>query len=188
MTSRRRVLAALLVVSAAPGALVAACSTEDPASPAVGAEASTLDGPAPDARRPVPDAEDVTCDAGDATDLFPPPPYAGQTNPFATDALAVSRGRTTFGVRCVLCHGMEGKGDGPEAPKDPPPADLTARRRSDDYLFWRITTGGRTAPFCSAMPSFGTVFTDIQRWQLVAFVQSIAPAIAADASADARDE
>lgn len=153
MTAGRRVLAAFLAVSAAPGALLAACSTEDPASPAAGAEASTLDSPAPDVRRPLPDAEDVTCDAGDASDLFPPPPYAGQTNPFATDALAASRGRGTFDVRCVLCHGKQGKGDGPEAPKDPPPADLTARRRADEYLFWRITTGGRSSsPSCRASP------------------------------------
>ena len=133
----------------------------------------------------LPDAEEVTCEAGDASGVVPPPPFAGRTNPVGASPSAVNAGRATFGVRCAFCHGSKGKGDGPEGPKNPPPADLTARALDDDYLLWRISTGGRMPPRCSAMPAFGTILGEAQLWELVAFVRSLEPA--ADAGTDASD-
>ena len=139
-----------------------------------------------DARRPLPDAEDVSCEAGDAFGATPPVPYAARPNPLGSDETAVSAGGQTFGVRCAFCHGPEGKGDGPEGPTNPPPANLTATRRDDAYLLWRISTGGRGDPFCSGMPAFSALLTERQRWELVAFVQTRAPKT--DGGADASGE
>ena len=180
----RRLVAACLVAAGFASVLAAACSDATDAPSSV-ADSSTADTAAPDARRPLPDAEDVTCDAGDASTESPPAPYAGRTNPVAGQRSAINAGQATFGVRCAFCHGPVGKGDGPEGPKHPPPADLTAKRRDDDFLLWRISTGGRDAPHCSAMPAFAASLTETQRWQLVAFVRTLEPAAVADAGADA---
>lgn len=185
MNARRRLLAAALIGATFAAAMGAACSDATEA-PGARADAAAPDTFTPDARRRLPDAEDVTCEAGDASGATPPAPYAGRTNPIGGQASAINAGQSTFAVRCVFCHGAEGKGDGPEGPKNPPPANLTATRRDDDYLLWRISTGGRDAPICSAMPAFEKVLSEAQRWQVVAFVRTLEPA--ADAGADATDQ
>ena len=150
-----------------------ACSSSQPdfAGVDAGPEASDAD----DARRAVPDAEDVTYLPGDAAGGAVPAPYAGRTKPLGLGGSAALAGKQTFAIRCALCHGAAGKGNGPEGPKEPPPTDLTATRRDDAYLFWRISLGGRGAPFCSGMPAYSAVFSEEQIWQLVSFAQSIAP-------------
>lgn len=35
------------------------------------------------------------------------------------------KGKKTYQMFCVTCHGPEGKGNGPAAPKDPAPRDFT---------------------------------------------------------------
>lgn len=35
------------------------------------------------------------------------------------------KGKETYQMFCVTCHGPEGKGNGPAAPKDPAPRDFT---------------------------------------------------------------
>jgi mono/diheme cytochrome c family protein len=121
----------------------------------------------------------------DKTEVVPPP-YAGRMNPLSPSASVIASGKTRFAQRCALCHGYGGRGDGSEGPFDPPAADLTARVRADDYLFWRLSEGGRAEPFCSAMPRFATLFTEQTRWELAAYVQSLAepPDAASDAAAD----
>ena len=186
MNGRRRLIAAALVAATFASAIGMACS-EGTAGPPARTEAGAPDTSAPDARRVPPDAEDVSCEAGDASGADPPAPYTGRTNPLASSAGAVNAGRETFAVRCAFCHGPGGKGDGPEGPRDPPPANLTAVRRADDYLLWRISEGGRSAPFCSAMPGFGTILTELQRWQLIALIDTLAPPVA-DGGRDAAGE
>lgn len=131
------------------------------------------------------DVEDVTCERGDASATAVPSPYAGRKSPVAGDDEAIAAGRTFFGARCALCHGSLGRGDGPEGPADPRPADLTMVQRADDHLFWRVSAGGRTAPFCSAMPSFDYL-PERTRWQIVEFVKTLAPrdAGASDAASE----
>lgn len=114
-----------------------------------------------------------------------PPPYAGLKSPLSPSASVIASGKARFAQRCALCHGYGGQGDGFEGPFDPPTADLTARPRGDDYLFWRLSEGGRTEPFCTAMPGFAKLFTEQNRWEIVAYVQSLAGP--ADAAADATD-
>lgn len=176
--NRKRIMCATALV------LVAAAACADETNDAPSTTPSALDASSPDARKPPDDAEDLTCEATDAAGGVPAA-YAGATNPLASDA-AVAAGRATFAVRCAFCHGAKGEGDGPEGPRTPPPANLTAARRPDDYLLWRISTGGREVPFCSAMPSYERILDERERWEVVAFLQTIAPTLD-DGGADAGD-
>ncbi len=131
------------------------------------------------------DAESA-CTPGDASAATPPDEYRDRKNPLSSTADVIAAGRTAFANRCALCHGDEGRGDGREGPFDPPPADFTARRRDDAYLFWRLSEGGTALPFCSAMPAFRDLYTERQRWELVVFIQdTFAPMV--DGGADAAD-
>jgi len=83
---------------------------------------------------------------------------------------------------CATCHGVEGRGDGVLAASlNPPPADLTADHvddHSDGDLFWWITYGIEQ----TAMPAFGSVLTEEERWTVIHFVRSLrhfAPALEA---------
>lgn len=125
--------------------------------------------------RPRRDAE-VFCEPGDPRAAVMPATYAGRTNPVALDPSAIARGRAAFANRCATCHGAQGRGDGPERPVAPPPADLTAIRKPDDYLFWRISEGGNDPSICSAMPGFAAALDEADRWDLVAFVASLSSA------------
>lgn len=143
------------------------------------------------AARPTPTAEEEeedapACARGDITAVTPPADYRTRQSPLTVTSDVIEAGGEWYTNRCALCHGAEGRGDGKEGPFDPTPADLTARRRSDAYLFWRISEGGGSPPFCSAMPAFEGLYTETQRWQLVAFIQeTFAPKL--DAGIDAAD-
>ncbi|MBS2012595.1 MAG: c-type cytochrome [Deltaproteobacteria bacterium] len=172
MSLRRKatILAAASVVAAACGDAIAPSPPPDagPVDAAIDRDAATV------SRY---DVEEVKCERLDASVNDVPAPYGGRKSPLiASDPRVLDAGGATYRARCTLCHGAGGKGDGPEGPADPRPADFTLQRRPDDYLFWRISLGGRDAPFCSAMPSF-VYMPELARWELVAFVQSLAPEV-----------
>lgn len=113
----------------------------------------------------------------------PPLPYAKLSPPVALDAPEIiAAGQAIFQANCVLCHGPKGDGNGSVHPQfGPAPADLTSRERAKvrtpQYLFWRISEGGRVEPFLSRgsiMPAWKYQLTEEQRWQVVAYVRSLA--------------
>ena len=54
-------------------------------------------------------------------------PTSFYTSPTEFAATAIVHGAKLFAANCVVCHGAEGRGDGPAAKSLPwPPADLTA--------------------------------------------------------------
>ena len=103
-----------------------------------------------------------------------PPAFVGRKNPLPDDAATIARGRALFLQNCKPCHGENADGKGPASVGlDPPPANFRDGVRlashGDDYLFWRVTVGKRA----TAMPSFGAVLSDDDRWAILRYLRSI---------------
>ena len=82
-------------------------------------------------------------------------------------------GKILFEKTCVLCHGQEGKGDGPAAaalnPRPKSFADPAVVAKPDKELFDTITKGRPGTP----MASFEKTLTEQQRWDILAYVRSL---------------
>lgn len=119
--------------------------------------------------------------SGDASTAPIPSLFAGRTNP-TPDAGA--EGSVVYRNNCFRCHGQGGVPTGGEL--NPPPPNFTKGYRPADYVFWRVTKGGKGDPVCSDMPPFEPTLTEAERWQVVAYVQSLGEPDP-DAGADASD-
>ena len=107
------------------------------------------------------------------TRKFPSPPSADAiANPLKGNSDATTEGKTIYTQYCVACHGAKGKGDGIAAPGlSRPPADHTSdfvQKQTDGALFWIITQGN------SPMPTYKSALTDVQRWQVVNYIRTLA--------------
>jgi mono/diheme cytochrome c family protein len=99
-----------------------------------------------------------------------PPEYAGATNPFGAEA--AETGAELYKTNCVACHGETGHGDGVAAPSlTPRPASLATLKETvtDDYLFWRISTGKAG----TSMYGWKGVLAEDEIWQVVAFIRTL---------------
>jgi cbb3-type cytochrome oxidase cytochrome c subunit len=90
----------------------------------------------------------------------------------AADASA-NAGRGIYTQNCAACHGMEGRGNGPNAISlEKKPANFTRpfyKQYSDDFWFYRISEG----VIGTRMPRFGEVLSEDQRWYLVAYLKTL---------------
>jgi len=105
-----------------------------------------------------------------------PQNYSGLSNPLPYSEETLTQGEELYAANCASCHGTEGYGDGPAgANLDPAPAVLahTGMMMADDYLYWRISEGGTEQPFNSAMPAWGSTFSEEQIWQLVSYLRGL---------------
>lgn len=95
-------------------------------------------------------------------------------NPIKSNPVAITEGQKLYDKYCWACHGKAGKGDGPGAKNlNPKPADHTSaivQSQSDGALFWKISKGR------GAMQPYERSLNKTQRWQLVIFIRSLAPA------------
>lgn len=84
-------------------------------------------------------------------------------------------GSQIFSNRCALCHGNSGEGDGRmvKVLKTPPPADLTASRQSDAYLYLIISKGGEAVGRSKHMPPWGQQLSEAEIKSVVIFLRSI---------------
>jgi mono/diheme cytochrome c family protein len=109
---------------------------------------------------------------GDAEDWTAPPDAVAMANPQVADAASLARGGQVYSSECLACHGVHGRGDGPDGfVLDPPPSDLTSQRvvgESDGTLFFRISEGHE------GMPPFAPRLSAEQRWHLVNYVRTLA--------------
>jgi mono/diheme cytochrome c family protein len=90
----------------------------------------------------------------------------------ANDSLGMRAGKVMFERQCAVCHGTEGKGNGPiiGPGKFPMAPDLTASTtvgRSDGYIYAIIRTGR------GLMPSYGPKVNHMERWAVVNYVRHL---------------
>lgn len=121
-----------------------------------------------------------------APEIKIPPEDAKKSNPLKNDAATIAEGKKLYSSQCALCHGNngDGKGDLAEDMKltmrdyhDP----ATLKDKSDGDLFYILSKGK------GDMPGEGDRLSETQRWQLIAYVRSLAGK-AAPATQTAKDE
>lgn len=109
---------------------------------------------------------------------------ARRVNPVAVDDQSLAAGKALYIKNCLSCHGATGVGNGPAA-KDltKSPGDLSKPAmwdQSDGAIFWKLTTGRKP------MPTFETLTTETQRWQIINYMRTLAPKPAATSSQPAK--
>ena len=112
-----------------------------------------------------------------------PEEYAGMKNPTAVSETSLTNGGQLFTTYCATCHGDGGMGDGPAAANlNPAPVAVahTSQMLGDDYLFWRISEGGYSDPFNSAMPAWKNALSEAERWDLINYVRALGEGTAPD--------
>ena len=96
------------------------------------------------------------------------------TNPLqAGDTAALAHGRVMFERHCAVCHGPQGQGNGPivgpdRFPMGPSLVTPTVQGYADGYVY-AVVRQGR-----GLMPAYGPRMTETERWQVVAYVRSLA--------------
>ena len=96
-------------------------------------------------------------------------------NPVAANAPSVTAGKAAYQKYCRFCHGPEGLGDGPSAPKGTKPSDLTDKewtRGSTDGELFVVLRDGAGPKF--DMKGFKGRMTDQDMWHVVNYIKSIA--------------
>ena len=95
-----------------------------------------------------------------------------RTNPVEPTEEAVKAGKALYEKHCLMCHGDEGKGDGPAtkfikpAPSDMTTADAQARM-SDGEIFYKVTKGK------TPMPPTERKMSETERWQVVHYLRTL---------------
>lgn len=104
------------------------------------------------------------------------PKAAAVKNPVAANANSINKGRQAYQKACRHCHGSKGLGDGPLAPKNPSPADLTDAEwkygSSDGEIFAIIANG---VGGDSEMKGMRSELTTTDMWNIVNYLRSIGP-------------
>jgi mono/diheme cytochrome c family protein len=105
-------------------------------------------------------------------------------NPMAADEAGLARGKLLFERHCLVCHGVQGAGDGPVIGpgKFPFATNLTlpaTAARSDGYIYGMIRVGR------GLMPAYGSRTSDVDRWQIVNYVRTLQRGAAATPGAAA---
>jgi mono/diheme cytochrome c family protein len=98
----------------------------------------------------------------------------GQNPLAAGDPAALALGQLMYERHCSVCHGLDGRGNGPVTGEGKFPAGLVpnltagaAVGRADGYIY-AIIRAGR-----GLMPSYGARTTHIERWAIVTYVNQL---------------
>lgn len=88
------------------------------------------------------------------------------------------RGEVVFKTNCILCHGINGDGQGRASVLyDPRPSDLTRSDKNDEYKKMIITQGGEAMGRSAVMPPWGLQISEQEVDDVVAYVKTLlAPA------------
>lgn len=89
-------------------------------------------------------------------------------NPFPADVYSLERGKHSYQLDCVRCHGKDGNGDGVNSEKvQQVVSDLGSdviQKQTDGELFWKISEARRPMPL--------TEITNDQRWDIVNYIRT----------------
>jgi mono/diheme cytochrome c family protein len=102
------------------------------------------------------------------------PDAAKLKNPVASSADSIAAGKTSFAKNCRFCHGADAKGDGPMAPKDSHPSNLTDAkwdRGSTDGEIFAVIRDGAGPNF--VMKGYKSKMTETEMWNIVNFLRSV---------------
>jgi mono/diheme cytochrome c family protein len=95
-------------------------------------------------------------------------------NPVASTPESIKAGQASFQKYCRFCHGADAKGNGPMAPKDTHPSDLTDakwdRGSTDGELFLVIKEGAGPK---FDMKGFKSKMTDQEVWNVINYLHSL---------------
>jgi mono/diheme cytochrome c family protein len=102
------------------------------------------------------------------------PRAAAVKNPVEATAASITAGRQVYLKNCRHCHGTKGLGDGPLAPRDIRPANLTDDQwdhgSTDGEIFAVIANGlGPDSQMKGAKPALN----DTQIWNIVNYLRAI---------------
>jgi mono/diheme cytochrome c family protein len=104
------------------------------------------------------------------------PKAAAVKNPVQPTPKSIESGRQAFNRACRQCHGPKGLGDGPLAPKDPSPPNLTDADwiygSSDGEIFAIISNG---VGGNSEMKGHRSEMSVTDMWNIVNYLRSIGP-------------
>jgi putative copper resistance protein D len=99
-----------------------------------------------------------------------PAPAQELRNPVPPSPDSLARGRSVYAEHCAICHGVNGRGDGPLArTMVPRPADLRvhlAEGHSDAQLFDWVSNGVPD----TAMGGFADVLSEEERWHVINYI------------------
>lgn len=91
-------------------------------------------------------------------------------NPYTPTARTLEEGKALFETYCAVCHGAQGRGDGPIAGKIPPPPSYVSDRVlqfPEGRIFHVITRGS------GKMPSYAAQLSADERWKVVTYVHNV---------------
>jgi mono/diheme cytochrome c family protein len=95
-------------------------------------------------------------------------------NPVPSSPESIKAGQASFQKYCRFCHGADAKGNGPMAPKDTHPSDLTDatwdRGSTDGELFMVIKEGAGPK---FDMKGFKSKMTDQEIWNIINYLHSL---------------
>ena len=103
------------------------------------------------------------------------PKAAAVKNPVPANAASIKKGQQNYNKACEHCHGSTAKGDGPLAPTNPSPANLTDDKwdhgSSDGEIYFIIANGIRD----SEMKGVRSEMSSTDMWHIVNYLRSIGP-------------
>lgn len=96
---------------------------------------------------------------------------AALENPVPADAESIARGKEFFDINCTVCHGVEGRGDGPVGLKfvQKAPVDLNdayTQDQADGQLYFTLTRGRALMPF------YRDALSPSERWDVINYLRS----------------
>jgi mono/diheme cytochrome c family protein len=92
-------------------------------------------------------------------------------NPVSATEESIARGKVFYEMNCLVCHGPEGRGDGPVGLKfvEKAPVDLNdayTQDQADGQLFFTLTRGRVLMPF------YRDALSPSERWDVINYVRS----------------